>query len=271
MTNKGDAPTSWADDDDGDFLDDSPDGLLRFESSPDDQGIKTITNIQFRDGKKFKVTKRVRIVKQICRVNKRSEERLKIWKKFGKAVNNDPSITVVDVNPTPFDVTGKLKKSGVEKSIEKDIERMMMPSQTKSDGAFQARSARDGRKPTGTTSPSVDDKAKPSNEKTYRPPSQRDGGKDTGGRTMSSRDSDNAFTVRVTNLSDDITETDLRDLFGKFGRLQRVFLAKDRTTHESKGFAFINFERQEDAEQAIAKVSGIGYNHLILQVEWARK
>lgn len=37
-----------------------------------------------------------------------------------------------------------------------------------------------------------------------------------------------------------------------------------------QGFAFVTFYTRADAEKAIEKVSGFGYNHLILQVEWAR-
>ncbi|MGH0148525.1 UNVERIFIED_CONTAM: hypothetical protein FKN15_024217, partial [Acipenser sinensis] len=37
-----------------------------------------------------------------------------------------------------------------------------------------------------------------------------------------------------------------------------------------EGFAFISFHRREDAARAIAGVSGFGYDHLILNVEWAK-
>lgn len=37
-----------------------------------------------------------------------------------------------------------------------------------------------------------------------------------------------------------------------------------------QGFAFINFQKKEDAARAIAGVSGFGYDHLILNVEWAK-
>jgi len=37
-----------------------------------------------------------------------------------------------------------------------------------------------------------------------------------------------------------------------------------------QGFAFINFYHREDAARAIAGVSGFGYDHLILNVEWAK-
>ena len=37
-------------------------------------------------------------------------------------------------------------------------------------------------------------------------------------------------SVRVTNLSEDVSEDDLYELFGAFGHVQRVFIAKDRET-----------------------------------------
>ena len=49
------------------------------------------------------------------------------------------------------------------------------------------------------------------------------------------KDKDKAFdnqrddcTVRVTNLSEDVQEQDLRDLFGKMGSISRMYLAKHR-------------------------------------------
>lgn len=78
---------------------------------------------------------------------------------------------------------------------------------------------------------------------------------------------DEAAALRVTNLSDETTEGDLRALFGRFGRLTRVYLAKDATTHASRGFAFINFQDKKDAEAARMKLHGHPYDHLILHVE----
>ena len=46
--------------------------------------------------------------------------------------------------------------------------------------------------------------------------------------------SDDQTTVRVTNLSEDAQEADLRDLFGFFGQIRRIFLAKDKITQQSK-------------------------------------
>ena len=78
------------------------------------------------------------------------------------------------------------------------------------------------------------------------------------------------YTVRVTNLPEEATEDDLMQLFKPFGKVNRVFLAKDKTTQASRGFAFVNFQNKDDAQRAIWGVNDYGYNHLILKVEWAK-
>ncbi|XP_056425111.1 eukaryotic translation initiation factor 3 subunit G [Hyla sarda] len=104
----------------------------------------------------------------------------------------------------------------------------------------------------------------------YVPPSLRDGGSRRGESMQPNRRADDNATIRVTNLSEDTRETDLQELFRPFGSISRIYLAKDKTTGQSKGFAFISFHRREDAARAIAGVSGFGYDHLILNVEWAK-
>jgi translation initiation factor 3 subunit G len=66
-------------------------------------------------------------------------------------------------------------------------------------------------------------------------------------------------------------EQELRDLFERFGRVTRVFLAKDRETGRAKGFAFISFVDRADAGRACEKMDGFGYRHLILRVEFAKR
>ena len=77
-------------------------------------------------------------------------------------------------------------------------------------------------------------------------------------------------TIRVTNISEDTTEADLQELFQPFGRISRVYLAKDKETMQSRGFAFVSFVHREDAASAMSKLQGHGYDHLILKLEWAR-
>lgn len=107
----------------------------------------------------------------------------------------------------------------------------------------------------------------------YVPPNQRGGPEGRRGDAMGSRFNardDDQCTVRVTNLSEDAQEGDIRDLFSHFGYIKRIFLAKDKITQHSKGFAFVSYSRREDAAEAIKTLDGYGYDHLILKVEWAK-
>ena len=81
---------------------------------------------------------------------------------------------------------------------------------------------------------------------------------------------DDLNTIRVTNLSGNTTEADLQELFEKYGRISRVYLAKDKETLQSRGFAFVSFVSKDDAARAMDELQGYGYDHLILKLEWAR-
>ena len=76
-------------------------------------------------------------------------------------------------------------------------------------------------------------------------------------------------TLRVTNLSEDTGEQDIRDLFIRFGNLQRVYLARNKATGQSRGFAFVSYYNRKDAELALEKLQGYGYDNLILRLEFA--
>ena len=49
-----------------------------------------------------------------------------------------------------------------------------------------------------------------------------------------------------------------------------MYLAKDMNTFLSKGFAFITYYNRGDAQKAIDKLNGHGYDNLIMQVMWAK-
>ena len=79
------------------------------------------------------------------------------------------------------------------------------------------------------------------------------------------------FFSATAQVSEMAEEQELRDMFERFGRVTRVFLAKDRETGRAKGFAFISFADRSDAERACGKMDGFGFKHLILKVEFAKK
>lgn len=119
--------------------------------------------------------------------------------------------------------------------------------------------------------PSASETAAPASATTttkgaYVPPGMR-GGAERTGTEMRRRNDENS--VRVTNLSEDTREPDLLELFRTFGAVSRVYVAVDQKTQVSRGFGFVNFVNKEDAERAINKLNGYGYDNLILRVEWA--
>ncbi len=77
------------------------------------------------------------------------------------------------------------------------------------------------------------------------------------------------YSLKITNLSKETNEDDLINLFGRFGNIRRIFIAKNFETKISRGFAFITFSRKWEGQNAIDKLNKYGYDNLILQVEWA--
>ena len=67
-----------------------------------------------------------------------------------------------------------------------------------------------------------------------------------------------------TQVSEFAEEQDLREIFERFGRVTRVFLAKDRETGRAKGFAFISFQERSDAAKACEKIDGCKFFALFL-------
>jgi RNA recognition motif-containing protein len=55
----------------------------------------------------------------------------------------------------------------------------------------------------------------------------------------------------VGNLSYNVSEDDLRELFSQAGEIKEITLITDRDTRRPKGFGFVEFNTQADAEKAI--------------------
>jgi RNA recognition motif-containing protein len=56
----------------------------------------------------------------------------------------------------------------------------------------------------------------------------------------------------IGNISRDVTENDLRELFEPFGKVDSVRVVKDKSSGVSKGFAFVEMSAKAEAEAAIA-------------------
>jgi len=74
----------------------------------------------------------------------------------------------------------------------------------------------------------------------------------------------------VGNLSYATTEDELRTLFAQAGNVKSVAVIMDRDTGRSKGFGFIEYETQVEAQNAISKFNGHQLGDRQLNVNLAR-
>ncbi|XP_067932567.1 eukaryotic translation initiation factor 3 subunit G-like [Watersipora subatra] len=281
---ESEAKPSWADQvEEGDHLDLPP----RCETFDKNTGTRVVTEYKIDDdGKKVKVVKTYKV--ETRKVSKSIAKR-KAWKKFGEASSDppgpNPSNTICSVEEIYMQFV-HTKEAAQEAESETDPlaalkgqQKMVQCRICKGEHWTTKCPYKDTLVPL-QESLNQGTEATPQNESSgaagrtggsdkYVPPSLRAGaGQRKDGETMSRRD--DLATIRVTNLSEDTREDDLQELFRPFGNISRIYLAKDKNTGASKGFAFINFHRKEDAARAIKGVSGFGYDHLILKVEWAK-
>jgi len=72
----------------------------------------------------------------------------------------------------------------------------------------------------------------------------------------------NRNTIRISNISENADEQDLRVLFVNYGHITRLY-------YNQKGFAFLTYSELNSCEKAIETVNGHPYDYLILRVEMA--
>lgn len=78
------------------------------------------------------------------------------------------------------------------------------------------------------------------------------------------------YKLYVGNLAYSVTEADLQALFAQAGGVKSVALIKDKFTNQSKGFAFVEMENQQDMQNAITMLNGKDLQDRALAVSIAR-
>ncbi|WRT63718.1 uncharacterized protein IL334_000641 [Kwoniella shivajii] len=273
--------TNWAEDDI------EADELPPTTETTDANGVTTIVSWKLDEqDRKVKVTRRVRRRVQTAIVSHTVAER-KGWAKFGldkgKASGPDRKTTIIGENlhfrvapvskaePEATDpvaakpsggkaVVCRLCQGGHFTAKCPYKEQLAVIDNMNTDGADEeeeAAAAASGLAPKGAGSAGGK----------YVPPGQRAGG---GAGESMFRSRDDLPTLRITSLSVDAEEDDVRDLFSKFGRIARVSVVRDRETRQSKGLAFVSFEEKKSGEEAIKVMNGRGYDSLILNVAWSQ-
>jgi RNA recognition motif-containing protein len=78
------------------------------------------------------------------------------------------------------------------------------------------------------------------------------------------------MNIYVGNLSRDVVESDLKEAFQAFGEVQTASIIKDKFTSESRGFGFVEMPNKDEAEKAIAGMTGKDLKGRSLTVNEAR-
>ena len=74
----------------------------------------------------------------------------------------------------------------------------------------------------------------------------------------------------VGNLLHAATEKQVKTLFEQFGEVVSVKIIKDKLTGASKGFAFVEYTTEEDAEAALEGLNGKPFEGRTLRIDKAR-
>ena len=190
------------------------------EAAPDTKylpdGTKVVTEIVSKDGGKWKVTKHLKTVKRDRKVFAAAEDRKKRWVKFGKAADENTADLTVLCELVRLELGKKEELS--KNKVENEIQQMVQKVSNAANSTFSA--SKKSSEETAAGGAAGDDK-----RNTYVAPGRGPGGETAdGGRPPR----DDSTTVRITNLSDDISDDDLRSLFHQYGHITRSYIAIDR-------------------------------------------
>ncbi|MGB3691659.1 MAG: RNA-binding protein [Spirulinaceae cyanobacterium] len=78
------------------------------------------------------------------------------------------------------------------------------------------------------------------------------------------------MSIYVGNLSYEVTEEDLSNVFAEYGTVKRVHLPTDRQTGRMRGFAFVEMESETEEEAAISQLDGAEWMDREIKVNKAK-
>ncbi len=78
------------------------------------------------------------------------------------------------------------------------------------------------------------------------------------------------MSIYVGNISYQVTEEDLTEVFSEYGKVTRVQVPMDRETGRQRGFAFVEMETEDEESAAIAALDGAEWMDRTIKVNKAR-
>jgi len=82
---------------------------------------------------------------------------------------------------------------------------------------------------------------------------------------------DSQYCVFAYNLPPESDDNLVFRLFSPYGNISSVKVMKDPNTGQCRGFAFVNFFKQDEAFASINALNGYRYNNKVLQVSWKKQ
>jgi RNA recognition motif-containing protein len=79
------------------------------------------------------------------------------------------------------------------------------------------------------------------------------------------------MSIFVGNLSYEVTQEDITDVFAEYGKVQRVHIPTDRESGQKRGFAFVELETKAQEAAAITALDGAEWMGRDLKVNQAKE
>ncbi len=78
------------------------------------------------------------------------------------------------------------------------------------------------------------------------------------------------MSIYVGNLSYEVDQGDLTEVFTEYGTVKRVHIPTDRETGRVRGFAFVELESEADEDKAIEALDGAEWMSRTLKINKAK-
>ena len=78
------------------------------------------------------------------------------------------------------------------------------------------------------------------------------------------------MSIYIGNLSYQVAQDDLSEVFAEYGTVKRVQIPNDRETGRPRGFAFVEMESEADEDKAIEALDGAEWMERTLKVNKAK-
>lgn len=243
-----------------------------------DDGSKTVISFKIQDGKKYKITQKVKEITVTEKVNRNIAMR-RNWAKYGaeKGSAAGPDISTTQLGEElQLDLAPNWKEVEEEKAKEKAAKASTKVITCRICGGAHFtmhcpyKDTLGKKPPTAADSDAAAPSAQPSGR--YVPPSLRAGARDPSSDAyLDQRERDDAMTLKLTQLNENANENIVRqELLFPFGDIPRVVVLRNKETGRSRGIAYVTFKSEEIAESALKFLDGRGFMNLIIHAEWSK-